>query len=79
MDAHANEYMAAAEGMAETYGRIPPPLPESGDYVTGITAGKRWGGVVMSAQPGRLAIECSGAWIVVPPEDVLTIERRGMA
>jgi hypothetical protein len=24
----------------------------------------------MTAEPGRLAIECSGAWLVVNPEDI---------
>lgn len=79
MDAHANEYAAAVDGMAETYGRVPDPLPAVGDHVTGITAGRRWGGVVMSVDPRRLAVDCSGAWIVVPPEDVLTISRKAQA
>lgn len=69
MDAHANEYAAAANGMAETYGQE-KPLPAVGDHVNGITAGKRWSGQVLSAEPGRLAVEIDGGWIVVHPSDV---------
>ena len=63
MDANRNEYLGAVAGMAETYGH---KLPAVGDYVNGVTAGKSWAGYVMSAEPGRIAVECGGAWIVVP-------------
>jgi len=68
-DAHANEYAAAVAGMNETYG-TPANLPAVGDFVSGCTCGRRWSGYVMSAEPGRLAVECSGAWIVVSPADI---------
>ena len=70
MDAHENEYVAAANGMTETYG-TPRPLPAVGDWVNGITSGKRWSGRVQSAEPGRLAVEVAGAWIVVDPADLI--------
>lgn len=60
MDAHASEYAAAVNGMAETYGRAADGLPDIGTYVTGITSGKAWGGFVMSADHRRLAVECAG-------------------
>jgi hypothetical protein len=66
---HENEYAGAVAGMQETYGR-PASLPAVGDFVSGCTCGKRWSGHVMTAEPGRLAIEVSGAWIVVNPEDI---------
>lgn len=79
MDAHANEYVAAVAGMADTYGQAKTFLPEVGDTVTGITAGRRWMGEVMTAEPGRLAIEVSGAWIVVPSADLIEIVRKAGA
>jgi hypothetical protein len=69
MDAHSNEYAAAVNGMAEVYGS-PLELPAVGDFVNGITCGRRWSGYVLTAEPGRLAVECDGAWIVVHPDDV---------
>jgi len=69
MDAHENEYAAAVAGMNETYGSC-RNLPAVGDFVSGITCGKRWSGYVMSAEPGRLAVECGGAWIAVDPADI---------
>jgi hypothetical protein len=49
MDAHGAEYLAAVEGLAETYGR---PLPTVGsvvwfDYGRGLSSGR-----VLSAAPG---------------------------
>jgi hypothetical protein len=73
MDSHANEYAAAAAGMQETYGTgwhdTTNTLPAVGDFVSGVTAGKRWSGRVLSSEPHRLAVECDGAWIVVHPRD----------
>ena len=70
-DPHHAEYLAAVDGMQETYGKPSPTrLPAVGDFVSGTTAGKRWSGYVMSAEPGRLFVECDGAWIVVHPDDI---------
>jgi hypothetical protein len=69
-DPHANEFLAAIRGLPE---QTPSPeisLPAIGDFVSGMTAGKRWSGYVMAAEPHRLAVECSGAWIVVHPKDI---------
>jgi hypothetical protein len=67
MDAHANEYAAAVEGMSEVYG---DQLPAVGDWVNGQYGGKRFCGHVMTAEPGRVAIEIDGGWIVVRPEHI---------
>jgi hypothetical protein len=69
MDAHANEYAAAVQGMNEVYGGD-QPLPSIGDWVNGEYGGKRFSGHVMAAEPGRVAIEIDGAWIVVRPENI---------
>jgi len=45
-------------------------LPAIGDFVSGCTAGRRWSGHVMTAEPGRISVECGGAWIVVDPADI---------
>ena len=66
-DANRNEYLGAVAGMTETYGKA---LPAVGDWVNGVTAGKAWAGYVLSAEPGRIAVECGGAWIVVPETDL---------
>ena len=63
--------IAADDGGAiDAFCGAPPDLPAVGDWVNGITAGRRWSGYVLSAEPGRLAVECDGAWIVVHPSDI---------
>jgi hypothetical protein len=67
MDPATREYAGAAAGMQETYGR---PLPEPGDAVTGTAYGKRFEGTVLASEPGRVAVEIDGAWIVCRPTDL---------
>lgn len=71
MDAHENEYIAAATGLVE---QTPPPdAPRTfaiGDYVSGTTCGKRWSGRIWNVEGDRLSIECSGAWLAVSANDV---------
>ena len=67
MDAHKNEYDAAAAGMAETYGR---PAPAIGDFVNGISAGRHWGGYVLEVRGDRLAVDVDGAIVEAPLSDV---------
>jgi hypothetical protein len=76
MDAHSNEYAAAVAAMSETYGRC---LPDVGDTVRGVTRGREWIGEVMTAEPGRLAIDCSDAWIATRPADVIEVIRKAGA
>jgi hypothetical protein len=67
MDPATREYAAAVAGMQETYGK---PLPEPGDAVTGTAYGKAFSGTVLASEPGRVAVEIDGAWIVCRPEDI---------
>jgi hypothetical protein len=67
MDSHAREYAAAVAGMQDTYGKH---LPEPGDAVAGTAYGKRFAGTVLASEPGRVAVEIDGAWIVCRPEDI---------
>lgn len=79
-DPHAREYLAAADGMAETYGtRKPdvdqPPanagLPAVGDFVSGVSCGKRWSGrVVATHRNGTVDVEVVGAWLNVRVADI---------
>ena len=61
------EASGAIDGMREVYGR---PLPSVGQWVTGVVHGNRFSGEVLSAEPGRVAVELDGAWIVVRPSDI---------
>jgi hypothetical protein len=67
MDAHKNEYDAAAAGMADVYGR---PTPALGDFVNGITAGRFWGGYVMEIRGDRVAVDVDGAIVDAPISDI---------
>ena len=72
MDAHHNEYLAAATGLAE---QTPPPVARNhfavGDFVSGISAGRPWSGRVQwIADDGRIAIELDGGWLYVSTSDI---------
>jgi len=71
MDAHFNEYLAAATGLAE---QTPPPAQRQtfaiGDYVSGITCGKRWQGRIWNIEGDRLSVEIDGGWLAVSAQDV---------
>jgi hypothetical protein len=70
-DAHHAEYLAAVAGMATHTPPPPKAIYAEGVYVTGITAGRRWGGHVEWCEAGRVCINAGGVWIYVPTEDVL--------
>jgi hypothetical protein len=74
MDAHQNEYAAAVAGMQDTYGTgwtdTQNTTPAVGDFVSGLTAGRRWSGRVQAVEPGRMVVEIAGAWLVVDPADI---------
>ena len=68
MDAHKNEYAAAIAGMTETYGR---PLPERGEAVRGVSAGKRWSGTCTHSDQFRLIVEVDAeVFVTVPTSDL---------
>lgn len=68
MDAHEREYAAAVAGINEAAGRR--PLPAEGETVTGTTCGKRFSGIVQSAETNRIVVEIDGAWLVVRPHEL---------
>ena len=67
-DAHSREYAAAIAGMAETYGTNQPPAV--GDFVSGMTAGRRWSGHVEWIDGDRMTIDVGGGWLAVPVKDI---------
>jgi hypothetical protein len=68
MDAHHAEYAAAVAGMQETYGT--QQTPAVGDFVSGMTAGRRWSGHVEWIDGDRLTINVGGGWLAVPLKDI---------
>lgn len=71
-DPNHNEYLAAIAGMADH--TMPPrqtPEPAVGDFVSGVTAGKRWQGrVEWVTDTGEMCINGSGWWAYVPVRDI---------
>lgn len=70
MDAHHAEYAAAVAGMQDTYGTPTITLPAVGDFVSGLTKGRRWSGRVQQIDQRRMVVEVDGAWLVVDPADI---------
>ena len=68
MDAHEREARGAAAGMAEIYGA---DLPAVGDYVRGITYGRRWAGRVIAAGDRMLTVDVDGATLEVFATDLV--------
>lgn len=65
---HENEYLAAASGLHE---QTPSPRVFAiGDFVSGISGGKRWSGRIFAIDGDRLSIEMPGAWLAVSAKDV---------
>jgi hypothetical protein len=69
MDAHENEYLGAVGGLNETY-RPSPTEPADGDYISGITNGKRWHGRVEWCDGTRVTINVGGGLLAVPVADI---------
>ena len=67
-DAHQAEYAAAVAGMNDIYGR---PLPERGEAVRGVSAGKRWSGTCAHSDQFRLIVEVDAeVFVTVPTSDL---------
>ena len=68
---HENEYLAAVAGLGE---QTPSPAPKRvyaiGDFVSGISGGKRWSGRIWKVEGDRLSIEIDGGWLAVSANDV---------
>ena len=70
-DPHHPEYLAAVQGMHDTYGwREAKSLPAIGDFVSGVTAGKHWRGRVEWIDGERMTLDVGGAWVAVPVADI---------
>lgn len=70
MNAHDNEYLAAA-----TYLSDQTPAPRQthfaiGDFVSGTSGGKQWSGRIWDIDGDRLSIEIDGGWLAVSSKDV---------
>ena len=62
------EAAGAIAGMIDLYGR---PLPERGEAVRGVTAGKRWSGTCVHSDQFRVIVEIDDeAFITVPSADI---------
>ena len=70
---HENEYLAAIAGIHDqTPGVAVRNEPAVGDFVSGMTAGKRWSGQVEWVIDGRMCVNPGGAWLYVPVGDINT-------
>jgi hypothetical protein len=76
MDAHTNEYAGAVSGMQDTYGKnwsdtSNTPLAV-GDFVSGLTAGRRWGGHIewFSDDGETMVVNVDHSWVTVPVADI---------
>lgn len=75
MDSHTNEYRGAVDGMRDTYGTgwsdTGNTLPAVGDFISGITAGKRWSGhVEWYSDDGMVCVNVDHSWVRVPVSDI---------
>jgi len=71
MNAHENEYLAAVSGLHEqTISPDPATTFAIGDFVSGVSAGKRWSGRIWEIDGDRLSIEIDGGWLAVSARDV---------
>jgi hypothetical protein len=66
-----NEYLAAVAGLHEqTPSPANPVTYAIGDFVSGISGGKRWSGRIWNVEGNRLSIEIDGGWLAVSASDV---------
>lgn len=66
---HENEFLAAIAGLHE---QTPSPRPEPavGDFVSGMTAGRRWQGRVEWINGAEICVNTDGSWVYVPVADI---------
>lgn len=74
-DPHANEYAAAVAGMQETYGKgwsdTSNTQPAVGDFVSGLTAGRRWSGhIEWFSDDGTVVVNVNHSWERFPVADI---------
>jgi hypothetical protein len=66
-----NEYLAAVAGLSEQ--TVSPRTRVTyaiGDFVSGMSGGKRWQGRIWNVEGDRLSIEIDGGWLAVSAGDV---------
>jgi hypothetical protein len=70
MDAHDREYAGAVAGMAAVYGT--QQMPAVGDFVSGLTAGRRWSGHIewFSDDGKTMVVNVDHSWVTVPVADI---------
>jgi hypothetical protein len=69
-----NEYLAAIAGLGEqTQSPAAKPTYAVGDFVSGLSGGKRWSGRIFAVDGDRLSIEFPGAWLAVSTREVDTV------
>lgn len=70
MDSHENEYIAAASAIHEQTPRSRHQEPAVGDFISGVTDGRRWSGHVEWVERGMVCINVGGGWVSVPTYDI---------
>jgi hypothetical protein len=72
MDAHDREYAGAVAGFRESAGwhDTSNTTPAVGDFVSGLTAGRRWSGRVQAVEADRIAVDVDGAVLSVSTQDI---------
>ena len=75
--AHENEYLGAVAGFRESAGWIdttntPKQEPAVGDFVSGLTAGRRWSGDIewFSDDGKTMVVNVDHSWVTVPVADI---------
>lgn len=70
-DAHHAEYLAAAAAIHEQTPRTGrQPEPAIGDFISGVTEGRRWSGHVEWVERGFVCVNVGGGWVSVPLYDI---------
>lgn len=74
MDAHHDEYLGAVAGFRESAGwhdasNTPPAV---GDFVSGLTAGRRWSGNIewFSDDGKTMVVNVDHSWVTVSVSDI---------
>lgn len=74
MDAHDREYAGAVAGFRESAGWADTSntTPAVGDFVSGVTAGKRWSGHIewFSDDDATVVVNVDHSWVRVPVKDI---------
>ena len=66
-----NEYLAAIAGLGEqTPSPAAKPTYAVGDFVSGLSGGKRWQGRIEWTDGERLTLDVGGGWLAVSARDV---------